>query len=223
MKRSVVLLSSGLDSTVNLYEARLRSEVVAAVTFDYGQRAAQKEIQNARAQCDHLGVRHIVVPLPFFREFTQTSLVNRATDVPTKNEVGIDDMKKSAESAVRVWVPNRNGIMLNIAAGYAEGMGAEWIVPGFNREEAMTFPDNSESFLESLNKTLAFSTNNKVEARCFTSGLQKAEIFGRAVKLGIDLEKLWPCYNDDDVLCGECESCLRFRRAYHLWKNTPAI
>ena len=92
MKRSVVLLSSGLDSTVNLYEARQKSEVVAALTFDYGQRAAAREIEKARAQCDYLGIRHIVVPLPFFKEFTETSLVNRDSDIPKSKEVSIDEL-----------------------------------------------------------------------------------------------------------------------------------
>lgn len=213
MKRSVVLLSSGLDSTVNLYEARLRSEVVAAVTFDYGQRAAQKEIQNARAHCDLLGIRHIVVALPFFKEFTQTSLVNRSSDVPTKNEVGIDDMKMSSASAVRVWVPNRNGIMLNIAAGYAEGLQADWIVPGFNIEEAQTFPDNSNDFLEATTHALKYSTANHIEAVCFTTALDKTAIVRRGTELGVRFDLIWPCYFGDETLCGQCESCQRYQRA----------
>ena len=213
MKRSVVLLSSGLDSTVNLYEARQKSEVVAALTFDYGQRAAAREIEKARAQCDYLGIRHIVVPLPFFKEFTQTSLVNRDSDIPKSKEVSIDDRATSLATAVRVWVPNRNGIMLNIAAGYAEGLKADFIVPGFNIEEAATFPDNTDEFLKATTYALKFSTANHIEAICFTTALDKTAIARRGTELGVRFDLIWPCYFGNEKLCGECESCQRYQRA----------
>ena len=51
-----------------------------------------------------------------------------------------------------------NGIFLNIAAGFAEALSAQAVLPGFNKEEAATFPDNSVDFLESLNHSFSFST-----------------------------------------------------------------
>ena len=106
---SVVLLSSGLDSTVNLYEAREKSEVRLALTFDYGQRAAAREIARARELTSRLQIPHKVIELPWFRDFTTTSLVDRSQDVPTAN-VQIDNLTTSFETAKAVWVPNRNGI-----------------------------------------------------------------------------------------------------------------
>jgi 7-cyano-7-deazaguanine synthase len=213
VKRSVVLLSSGLDSTVNLYEAREQSHVVAALTFNYGQRAALQEIKHARAICNEVDVRHIVVDVPFFSEFTRTALVNRESKVPVQDEVGIDDLGKSQQTAVRVWVPNRNGILLNIAAGYAEGLGADWIIPGFNIEEAATFPDNTDDFLKAATHAFSFSTSNKVEAKCFTTALDKTAIARRGQELGVRFDLIWPCYFGDERLCGQCESCQRFQRA----------
>lgn len=213
MKRSVVLLSSGLDSTVNLYEARTRSEVVAAITFNYGQRAAEREIEMARAHTALLKIPHIVVEVPFFKEFTKTSLINRANDVPTDSEVSIDDRETSIKTAERVWVPNRNGILLNIGAGYAEGLGADWLIPGFNIEEGATFPDNTEDYLRALTQAFSFSTANHVEAVCFTTALDKTAIVKRGVELGVRFEYVWPCYFGNQNLCGECESCLRYKRA----------
>jgi 7-cyano-7-deazaguanine synthase len=218
MKKSVVLLSGGLDSTVNLFEAAKVSQVILGLTFDYGQRACDREIEASKFFCDQLKIPHRVLQVHWFKDFTSTSLVDHSKAVPRSMNLGDDKALELTGEAV--WVPNRNGIILNIAAGFAEGLKAQWVVPGFNKEEALTFPDNSETFIDSMNKTLAFSTNNRVEVKCFTSGLQKVEIVDRAMKIGIDLEKLWPCYNDEETLCGECESCLRFRRAYHLWKNS---
>ena len=63
--KALVLLSSGLDSTVNLYAAHQNHDVVLALTFDYGQRAAQKEKEQSKKICDELGVPHKVLELPF--------------------------------------------------------------------------------------------------------------------------------------------------------------
>ncbi len=211
--KSVVLLSSGLDSTVNLYEARAQSEVVMALTFDYGQRAAQQEIQHARELCLELQIRHHVIELPWFKEFTSSSLVNRTQNVPVNSEVSIDDMTVSARSAQAVWVPNRNGIFLNIAAGFAEGLGAKWIIPGFNVEEAATFPDNSQAYLQAATQAFTFSTANHVEVKCFTTDLNKTQIVRRGQELGVRFNLIWPCYFDEAKPCGVCESCQRFQRA----------
>ena len=211
--RAVVLLSSGLDSTVNLYEARERADVVLALTFDYGQRAAPRELECAQAIAKHAGVSHRVISLPWFAEFTQTALVKREAEVPVKKDVAIDDLEVSQKTAKAVWVPNRNGIFLSIAAGFAEGMQANWVVPGFNREEAATFPDNSEEFLRALTKSFSYSTANKVEVVCFTTQLNKTEIVRRGKELGVPFDLIWPCYLAGESPCRECESCRRFTRA----------
>jgi len=212
-QRSVVLLSSGLDSTVNLFEARAVSDVVLALTFDYGQRAARREAERAAEISRIAGVSHRVLSLPWFADFTRTSLVDHSADIPTRDEVSIDDFKASTQTAKAVWVPNRNGIFLNIAAAFAEGLGASWIVPGFNAEEAVTFPDNSEAYLQAATRSLSFSTSNRVEVKCFTTSLDKTAIARRGRELGAPLNLVWPCYFGGEAPCGQCESCQRFRRA----------
>lgn len=210
--KALVLLSSGLDSTVNLYAAHQNHDVVLALTFDYGQRAAQKEKEQSKKICDELGVPHKVLELPFFKEFTKTSLVNDNVDVPT-DQVNINSRKASESTAKQVWVPNRNGIFLNIAAGFAEGMGADYIIPGFNAEEAETFPDNSKDFLNQSSVALTFSTQNKVKAHCFTIFMTKSDIVRYGQELGVNFDLIWPCYFSNETICGKCESCLRYKRA----------
>jgi 7-cyano-7-deazaguanine synthase len=212
-KRSVVLLSSGLDSTVNLFAAQAVSEVVLALTFDYGQRAAANETERARLIAERAGVRHKIVSLPWFKEFTKTSLVDRSSQVPVSESVSIDDLKVSGETAKAVWIPNRNGILLNVAAGFAEGLGADWVVPGFNAEEAETFPDNTEGFLQALTGSFSFSTANHIKAVCFTTALDKTAIVRRGLELAVPFDLIWPCYLAEASPCGKCESCQRYRRA----------
>src|SRR5690606_13643716 len=176
---------------VNLYEAlALGEEVKLCLTFDYGQRAADKEVKNAALLCQKLGLKHQIVDLRWFSEFTNTSLVSTGMNIPT--DVEIDNISNSLESAKAVWVPNRNGIFINIAAGYAEGLGANEVVVGFNKEEAATFPDNSQEYIETLDQAFSYSTSNKIKIRCYTTNLDKTQIVGRAQKLEVDMDLVWP-------------------------------
>jgi 7-cyano-7-deazaguanine synthase len=176
---AVVLLSSGLDSTFNFLQALDVYEVRLVLTFDYGQKAAAREVECSRALAKHYACPIEVVHLPWFQYFTHTALVAQGT-VPSGQTVQIDDLHRSQETAKNVWVPNRNGIFLNIAAGFAEGLGADFVVPGFNAEEAQTFPDNSEAFLNTLDECWTFSTSRRVRARCFTLDMNKTQIVQKA-------------------------------------------
>ena len=216
-KAAVVLLSSGLDSTFNLVEAFQSLEVRLVLTFDYGQKAAVREIERARALVQrysqtHTSLKHHIVKLPWFADFTRTSLIAQG-DVPSGADVGIDDMDLSRATAKRVWVPNRNGIFLSIAAGFAEGLDAQYVIPGFNREEAQTFPDNTGEFLTTLDYSWEYSTSNKVKTFCFSTNLDKTEIVALGLKSGVPFEMLWPCYLAGSKWCGRCESCQRYSRA----------
>lgn len=212
MTKAVVLLSAGLDSAFNLMSAQRQYAVELAITFDYGQKAATREMERARQLCEYLKINHRVVALPWFKDFTNTALIGNAS-VPRATEINIENLEVSAQSAAKVWVPNRNGIFLNIAAGFAEGFGAEVIVPGFNLEEAQTFPDNSEAFMRSLNNAFSFSTANRVRVQCYSTHLNKTQIVAEAIELSLPLQLLWPCYLGEENWCGTCESCQRFKRA----------
>lgn len=215
MAKCVVLLSGGLDSSVNFLLTRREHEVAAAITFDYGQKAGLREFERARALCDKYNVRHIRVDLSFFKDFTYTSLVASEMAIPGRTDIDLNSIIKSTDSASKVWVPNRNGIFLNIAAGYAEGLGAKFVVPGFNLEEASTFPDNSQDFQDALKQTFSFSTRNNVEVLCFTQNMMKTEILAVGLKNGLSLKDIWPCYHGNAEWCMDCESCMRMARAAH--------
>lgn len=211
MEKSIVLLSGGLDSTVNLFEAVRTTEVILSLTFDYGQKAAEKEILHSRLISESLKIPSKVIKLPFFNEFTKTSLINKDAEIPTN--IQLDSSKETLKSAQSVWVPNRNGIFLNIAAGFAEGLGAQLVIPGFNLEEAQTFPDNTKDFLSVLDRSFSFSTSTKIRAKCFTIDMNKKQIAARGNELGVDFKLIWSCYFGNNVPCKVCESCLRFYRA----------
>lgn len=210
--KTVVILSGGLDSSVNLYLASQQTKVELALTFNYGQRAFEKEIQASQKLTQNLGIKHQVIDLQWMKLFGKSSLIDNSLAIP-KSEVSIDDHNTSLQTAKSVWVPNRNGIFLNIGAGFAESLGAKYLIPGFNLEEATTFPDNSLDFMKALDHSFSFSTQNKVETFCFTVNLNKTEIVSLGMQLQLPFKELWPCYLTAEKWCGECESCKRFKRA----------
>jgi 7-cyano-7-deazaguanine synthase len=213
MPSSILLLSAGLDSIVNLKRAVDEGTVRATLTFDYGQRAAVREIERSAAACRRLGVRCEVIPLPWMKRITKSALVRRGAAVPKPKAERLDDPSSAARSATQVWVPNRNGVFLAVGASFAEAVGADQVVAGFNAEEAASFPDNSIAFLNASNRALRFSTMTGVRAVSYTSRLRKRAIVRLGLKIGAPMDLVWPCYFGRRAPCGECESCKRFLRA----------
>lgn len=211
--KAIVLLSAGLDSTVNLFLARHKYNIILILTFDYGQRAADKEISQSQKIAHQLNIPHQIIEMPWLQVISKSSLNRENVKIPTGKDVSIDDPAVSLQTARSVWVPNRNGLFLNIAAAYAESFDADVIIPGFNLEEAQTFPDNSEDFIKSSTEAFKFSTQNHVRVECFTVRMNKTEIVRHALEQKVPLELLWPCYFNNEIWCGQCESCLRTGRA----------
>ncbi len=214
-RRAVVLLSGGLDSSVAMALAIADGvKICRAITFDYGQRAASREIQKASLIARHYNVLHSVIPLPWFRElWSGGALLTESEALPQPSLSDLSDKGLCAQSASRVWVPNRNGVFLEIASGIAESRGADSVLVGFNREEAATFPDNSTDYIASLNQALAYSTANQVKIMSSTAQMDKHEIVQAAMRVGFPLSLVWSCYDGHEFMCGTCESCMRLRRA----------
>jgi 7-cyano-7-deazaguanine synthase len=209
-KKSVVLLSGGLDSVVNFKKALLCTEVDLILTFDYGQSSRTKEIKATRLISEKFKVLHHIVPLPFLSEMDNVLTGN---NIPDFNEKRLDDASYSTKSAKAVWVPNRNGVFLNIAGAYADRYGIDLIITGFNKEEGLTFPDNSPEFIDRTNKAFRFSTLKHPKVKSYTIDMSKSEIVKSGIKISAPFEYVWSCYRGEKKMCGRCESCQRLKRA----------
>lgn len=211
---SVALLSGGLDSTVAVALAQRTVGVELAITVDYRQRAAVAEMKAARAVADALGIKHRLVRLDFLAEVATSALIERSAQLPFLNDGQLDEVAGAARSAMqRVWVPNRNGLMIGIAASFAEALGAAEVVVGFNAEEAATFPDNSKEFLVRMSEALRLSTLSGVRVVSPTIDMDKADIVKAGYEAGAPMEHIWSCYLGGASHCWSCESCRRLRRA----------
>lgn len=213
MGTGVALLSGGLDSVVSTALARAQHNIGLALTFDYGQRAAAREIASAARFCAHWTMRHEVIRLPWLEAITPTALVRTDQPLPAYTAAALTDAEQQSRSATAVWVPNRNGVFLNIAAAVAEAQQIDWIVTGFNAEEAITFSDNSAAFVEQSNACFRLSTRTHPQVVSYTLAMEKREIAATARRLEIPLDWCWPCYAGGEHWCGHCESCARFQRA----------
>lgn len=213
--KAIGLLSGGLDSSVSLALAKKKGlSIRFALTFDYGQKSLLQEINASRTICDFLKVPQRIIRLDWVKEMIRESpLIKGGRNLPSLKPSDLNKRNVMKNSARAVWVPNRNGVFINIAAAFAESMKVNFIVTGFNREEAATFPDNSPDFIKAINQSLKWGTLNKVKVISFTINMNKIDIFQTGRELGLPLEKTWSCYEGSNLPCGRCESCLRRKRA----------
>ena len=143
-----------------------------------------------------------------------SSALTSNTEIP---ELAIDDLdnsKKLEDSASKVWVPGRNLVFTSIATSFAEAEDAEIIIVGWDKEEAVTFPDNSKKFLNSFNKTIAIGSKGDVEIKAPLIEFNKKDIVELGKELDVPMELSYSCYDGGSIHCGICESCIRRKRAF---------
>ena len=212
--KAIILLSGGLDSVVSLAEAIEQGlQFELALTFDYGQKAFQKEFDSSKKIADYYKIKHECIKLDWLQKITKTSLVSEQK-IPDVNESDLDDQTITNNSMKNVWIPNRNGLFINIAAAYADSYNYDYIVIGANKEEASTFSDNSKQFINSMNEVLKTSTNHNIKVLAPLIDLDKNEIVKKALDLKVPLENINSCYSSSKGKhCGQCESCNRLKRA----------
>ncbi len=212
MVKSVILLSGGLDSFVSLALAHKEYNIELALTFDYGQKSAPQEISASEKICEHYKIKHKVIKLDWLKEITKTALVSEK-DIPLTSLKDLSSDAFTEESAVSVWVPNRNGAFLNIAGCFADSVGYDYIIFGANKEEGQTFPDNTQEFIDKINEAFKYSTQKKPKVYAPLINLDKSGIVKAAIKHCVPLELTRSCYSTKEKHCGICESCVRLKRA----------
>lgn len=202
---AVILLSGGLDSLVSLGLVRNEYEKILALTFDYGQKVFKQEAAAAEKISEYYNIKCEIIKLDWLKNITNTALVSD-NEVPEN----ITDYTLSMKS---VWVPNRNGLFLNIAACYADSFGYSDIIIGANKEEAATFSDNTEEFVNRVAAEFEYSTLVKPKVRVPLIKYDKRKTVELALEHKMPLDMVWSCYNSGEKHCGRCESCMRLKNA----------
>ncbi|WP_407394075.1 7-cyano-7-deazaguanine synthase QueC [Methanobrevibacter sp.] len=212
MKKAISVLSGGLDCTVAT-SAYSDEYEIHAITFNYGQKAFKRELQAAQEICRKMSWKHEVIDLPWLAKISTSSL-NTDEEIPEVSTDDLNDLEKTKETASSVWVPARNMVFTSIAVSYAESIGAEKIIVGWDAEEAATFPDNSKEFLNAFNELIEVGSPEKIKIEAPAIDLSKEEIVRLGVEVGAPMELSYSCYKGGNKHCGVCESCVRRKRAF---------
>ena len=205
-QKAIVLLSGGMDSVTALYWANKNLQVQRALSFDYGAKHNHKEIPCAKEHCAILGIEHSVISLQFLNELFKSNLLKSGGDIP-EGHYEEDNMKLTV-------VPFRNGIMLSIAAGYAESVGAQYLVIAAHAGDHTIYPDCRESFMSSMSSAIKNGTYSQTEIlRPFIED-RKEDIATKGAVLGVNYALTWSCYKGKEVHCGKCGTCVERKEAF---------
>ncbi len=203
-----VLLSGGMDSVAALYQVLAEHEALACLSFDYGAKHNAKEIPFAKLHAERNGIRHEVISLDFMNRCFKSDLLQSGGAIP--------DGHYAEASMKQTVVPFRNGIMLSIAAGYAESIEAEGLVIAAHSGDHAIYPDCREPFMEAMAAAMTEGTYAKIQLlRPFISQ-DKAGIARLGNARGVDFAETWSCYKGGEIHCGVCGTCVERREAFLL-------
>ena len=207
MKKAVVLVSGGMDSAVVLAIAKSRGFTPYALSVRYGQRHTSELDAAANVAALEGAAEHKIVSVDL-RAIGGSALTDDI-EVP---EAGGDGIPVT-------YVPARNTIMLSIALGWAEVLGAQDIFCGVNAVDYSGYPDCRPEFIEAFQTLANLATKAGVEGRTLhvhapLQYLSKADIAREGIRLGVDFARTVSCYRADEQgrACGHCDAC-RLRAA----------
>ncbi|KGE50651.1 7-cyano-7-deazaguanine synthase QueC [Xanthomonas axonopodis pv. vasculorum] len=207
MKKAVVLLSGGMDSAAVIALAQEQGFAVYALSVRYGQRHKSELDAAARVAAAQGVIAHKVVDVDL-RSIGGSALTDDI-DVPDAGGDGIPV----------TYVPARNTIMLSLALGWAEVIGANDLFCGVNAVDYSGYPDCRPEFVRAFEVLANLATKAGVEGAGLRvhaplQFLSKADIVREGVRLSVDFGLTVSCYraDADGRACGHCDAC-RLRAA----------
>ncbi|WP_290596329.1 MULTISPECIES: 7-cyano-7-deazaguanine synthase QueC [unclassified Archaeoglobus] len=208
--KCVMLLSGGVDSSTLLYYLLDKGYRVYALTFYYGQKhskeleSAKKVAENAKSRGE---VEHITVDISTIHDLISFGALTGKEEIPKKFY--------TEESQKITIVPNRNMILLSIAAGYAVKMSAKEVYYAAHLSDYSIYPDCRKEFVKALD-TAVYLGNlwNPVEVKAPFVDMTKADIVKLGLRLDVPYELTWSCYEGGERPCLSCGTCLERTEAF---------
>ena len=208
-KKAIVVLSGGMDSAAALGLTLVEGyNVIGALHFQYGSKHNAREYIAFMKVARHYKVPEYLITLPFIGQHFKSDLLKSGGEIP---EGHYED-----ESMKRTVVPFRNGIMLAIAAGFAESVGAKMVVLGNHFGDHAIYPDCREDFAKAMRKAIALGTYAGIELHCPFQEMGKNDIALIGNSIEVPFHLTWTCYKGGENHCGKCGSCTERKEAFKL-------
>lgn len=203
---AVVAVSGGLDSCVTAAIANKEYELAFA-HFNYGQRTEKRELKAFEDIANHFKVeKNLVVDISHLSKIGESSLTDEGI------EVSRADLRST--KIPTSYVPFRNANILSACVSWAEVLNAKAIFIGAVEEDSSGYPDCRPVFFTAFNNVIETGTKPDTHIKVITPviAMSKSEIIKKGLELNTPLNLTWSCYQNEEIACGECDSCaLRLR------------
>ena len=203
--KSVIIYSGGMDSyTLLMHELLVNNKDLSALSFNYGQKH-KKELTFAEAVCSEHSIPHQTADITGVNHLLISALTGEK-DVP-EGHYADESMRDTV-------VPNRNMIMLSIAAGYAISIGAEEVLYAAHSGDHAIYPDCRPEFVKEIHKVLQVANYEPINVLAPFLGKDKGDIAIIGRDLDLDYSNTWTCYKGEEKHCGKCGACVERLEAF---------
>ena len=207
--KAIILVSGGMDSCVTVASAKADGYDLSFLHMNYGQRTEKRELKAFHDIADYYMVdERLVVDICHLSTIGGSCLTDKNIEIPGAN-LDNSDIPIS-------YVPFRNANILSAAVSWAEVIKAIAIFVGAVEEDSSGYPDCRRSFFDAFEKVIDAGTKPKTNIKIITPliTLTKKEIVEKGIYLIAPLHLTWSCYKNEDIPCGECDSCALRARGF---------
>ncbi|MGC6455439.1 MAG: 7-cyano-7-deazaguanine synthase QueC [Coraliomargaritaceae bacterium] len=206
--KTVVIYSGGLDSTVLLYQLKAQGHELSALSVDYGQRH-RRELDCATDICQLAGIPCQIANLSAIRELLSGSSL-------TSPQIEVAEGHYTEASMKSTVVPNRNMILLSLAAGHALSIGATQVAYAAHSGDHAIYPDCRNEFADAVAVAMQLCDWQPIQLIRPFIDATKAKIVAIGNQLGVPFARTWSCYKGESLHCGRCGTCIERREAFYL-------
>jgi len=207
MKKAIILISGGMDSAVCAGIAKEQGFDLYGLHINYGQRTEQRELKAFNDICDYYSAKdRLIVDISHLVAIGGSSLTDKNMEV-TKTNLESKEIPSS-------YVPFRNANILAIATSWAEVISANAIFIGAMEEDSSGYPDCRKVFFKAFQDTINTGTKPNSNINIITPiiDMSKKDIILLGNRISVPFHLSWSCYKNEELACGECDSCgLRLR------------
>ena len=219
MSKAIVLSSGGLDSTTCLAMAIQKFGVqnVATVSIFYGQRNAY-ELVAARNVANFYNVAHYELDAAEIFRRSTSALLDTST-APLENISYAAQFEKNNSPRIATYVPFRNGLMISMAASFADGLfddSVEIYIGVHSDDAGNAYPDCSAPFVAAMSDAIRIGTYEKIQLVAPFLNKKKSDVVKVGLELGAPYHLTRSCYERGDKPCGQCATCIDRARAFEL-------